>query len=46
MDDVEEEDVEKPELEPSDPERDDASIAESVIKLQQEIFSWGMVKGP
>ena len=46
MDDVDEEDDEEPELEPSNPERDEASIAESVMKLQQEIFSWGMVKGP
>ena len=37
MDDVDEEDDEEPELEPSNPERDKASIAARNIQLQHEI---------
>ena len=31
---------------PEEPERDEATVAGQIMKLHQEIFSWGMIAGP
>ena len=44
--DKSDEEFEDLEAVPDSPERDETTIAEMTMKLQQEIFSLGMIPGP